>query len=178
LADRGGRFDIDNDRVVDIDQIVGGVGKEGLSAMGSGPTGRRIDRRDELGRDFGRRSESSVVENSQILLNSPTCSFRRKPFLTLDPVLPAGVRLDQAGIDRKAFAANQTLCDAALQDRLKNASQEIALAETAMPVLRESGMIGDIAVEPEPAKPPVRQIEVGLFAEAPLGADTEAVPDG
>jgi hypothetical protein len=46
-----------------------------------------------------------------------------------------------------------------------------------MPVLREGGMIGDIAVEPEPAEPPVRQIEVDLFAEAPLGADTEAIPD-
>ena len=38
-------------------------------------------------------------------------------------------------------------------------------------------MIGDITVEPEPAEPPVRQIEVDLFAETPLGADTEAVPD-
>ena len=38
-------------------------------------------------------------------------------------------------------------------------------------------MIGDIAVEPEPAEPPVRQIEVDLFAEAPLGADADAVAD-
>jgi hypothetical protein len=74
--------------------------------MGSGPTGRRIGRRDELGRDFGRRPESSVVKPSQILLNSPACGFRRKPFLTLDPLLPVGIRLDQAGIDRKAFAAD------------------------------------------------------------------------
>ena len=91
-------------------------------------------------------------------------------------LLPIGIRLDQTGIDRKGFAANQTLCDAALQDRLKNASQQIALAETAMPVLREGGMIRDIAVEPEPAEPPVRQIEVHLFAETPLRADTEADP--
>ena len=38
-------------------------------------------------------------------------------------------------------------------------------------------MIRDIAVEPEPAKPPVRQIEVDLFAEAPLGADAKAITD-
>ena len=38
-------------------------------------------------------------------------------------------------------------------------------------------MIGDIAVEPEPAEPPVRQIEVDLFAETPLGADAEAIAD-
>ena len=93
------------------------------------------------------------------------------------PFLPVGVRLDQAGIDRKAFAANQPLRDAALQDRLKDAPQKIALAETAMPVLREGGVIGDIAVEPEPAEPPVCQVEMDLFAEPPLGADTEAVAD-
>jgi hypothetical protein len=38
-------------------------------------------------------------------------------------------------------------------------------------------MIGHMAIEPEPAEPPVRQIEVDLFAEAPLGADAEAVAD-
>jgi hypothetical protein len=96
-------------------------------------------------------SESSVVEYSQILLNGPACGFWRKSFLALHALLAVGVRLDQAGIDRKAFAANRTVCDAALQDRLKDAPQEIALAETAMPVLREGGMIVDIAVESEPA---------------------------
>ena len=43
-----------------------------------------------------------------------------------------------------------------------------------MPVLREGGMIGDITVEPEPAEPPVSQIEVDLFAETPFGADTRS----
>ena len=38
-------------------------------------------------------------------------------------------------------------------------------------------MIGDITVEPEPAEPSVRQIEVDLFAEAPLGADADAATD-
>src|ERR1700730_4663932 len=46
-----------------------------------------------------------------------------------------------------------------------------------MPVLREGGMIGHIAVEPEPAEPPVGQIEGDVLAQAPLGADTEAVAD-
>jgi hypothetical protein len=59
----------------------------------------------------------------------------------------------------------------------KDAPKKIALAKTAMPVLREGGMIGDIAVQPEPTKPSVRQIEVGLLTEASLGADTETVTD-
>jgi hypothetical protein len=36
-------------------------------------------------------------------------------------------------------------------------------------------MIRDIAIEPKPAEPPVPEIEVDLFAEAPLGANTVAV---
>src|SRR5208282_5940639 len=41
LPDRGGRFDINDDPVIDIDQIVGGIGEECLSTMGSGPSHRR-----------------------------------------------------------------------------------------------------------------------------------------
>ena len=36
-------------------------------------------------------------------------------------------------------------------------------------------MIGNIAIEPEPTKPTIGQIEVNLLAKPPFGADTEAV---
>ena len=38
-------------------------------------------------------------------------------------------------------------------------------------------MVGHIAVQPEPAEPAVRQVEVNLLAQPPLGADAEAVAD-
>jgi hypothetical protein len=38
LPDRRCRFDINNDSVFDIDQVVGGIGKERLPSMGSGPS--------------------------------------------------------------------------------------------------------------------------------------------
>ena len=101
--------------------------------------------------------------------------LRRKSLLALDTLLPVRLRLDQAGIDRKAFAADQALTDAAPQHRLKQPSEQVALAEAAVPVLRERGMIRHAAVEPEPAEPAVRQIEVDLLAQAPLGADAEAI---
>ena len=102
-----------------------------------------------FGHDISRSAEGLIVEHGQILFDRPAGCFRWQSLLTLDSLLPIGIRLDQTGIDRKGFAANQSLSDAALQDRFKDASQEIALAETAMPVLREGGMIGDIAVEPK-----------------------------
>ncbi len=36
-------------------------------------------------------------------------------------------------------------------------------------------MVGHIAIEPEAAEPPIRQIEVNLLAQAPLGANAGAV---
>jgi hypothetical protein len=44
LPDGGGRLDINDNRIVDIDQIIGRVGKEGLPAVGAGPTRRGICR--------------------------------------------------------------------------------------------------------------------------------------
>lgn len=44
LSDRGRRFDINDDPVGDIDQVVGGIGEERLPTMGSGPARCRIGR--------------------------------------------------------------------------------------------------------------------------------------
>ena len=38
-------------------------------------------------------------------------------------------------------------------------------------------MVGDITVKPEPAEPPVGQIEMDFLAQAPLGADAKAITD-
>ena len=46
-----------------------------------------------------------------------------------------------------------------------------------MPVLGEGRVIRHLANEPEPAEPPVSQIEMDLFAQPPLRTDAEAVAD-
>jgi hypothetical protein len=38
-------------------------------------------------------------------------------------------------------------------------------------------MIGYMAVEPKPAKPPIGQIEMDFLAQTPLGADAKAITD-
>src|SRR5206468_9122552 len=45
------------------------------------------------------------------------------PILTCDRALLIGIRLDQARIDRKAFAANQTGRDARLDDSLEHVAE-------------------------------------------------------
>jgi hypothetical protein len=104
-------------------------------------------------------------------------SFGGQSLLNFDAVLPARVCLDQAGIDRKTFSANQSLVDATAQDGFEQPSQQIALSETTMTVLRESRMVGDITIKPKAAKPAIRQVQVDLFAQAPFGSDPETVSD-
>jgi hypothetical protein len=45
------RLDVDDHAVVGVDQIIGGVGEEGMAFVRAGPLRRRIGPGDELGRD-------------------------------------------------------------------------------------------------------------------------------
>jgi hypothetical protein len=44
-----------------------------------------------------------------------------------------------------------------------------------MPVLGEGRMVGDMPVEPKPAKPPIGQIEMDFLTKAPLGTNAKAI---
>ena len=60
LPDRGGGLDVDDERVVDIDQIIGRIGEEGLPAMRRGPARGRVGWRDELGRHVGHGAKAGA----------------------------------------------------------------------------------------------------------------------
>ena len=88
-----------------------------------------------------------------------------------------GVGLDDAGIDREAFAADQPLAHAATQHALEHVTEGVALAEATVAVLGEGRVIGHRSVQVEPAEPAIRQVQVNLLAQPALGADAEAVAD-
>jgi hypothetical protein len=121
--------------------------------------------------------KACILEDSQILFDRSTRRLRRKSLVTFDPLLPIGIGLDQARIDCKSFAADQSLLDATAQDALEHAAEEVALPEAAVPVLGERRVIRHRPIQTEPAEPPVSQIEVNLIAQAPLRSDAEAVTD-
>ena len=77
--DRGRRLDINDDPVVDIDQVVSGIGEERLT-MGTGPSRSRIG---QLGHHVGGSTEGSIVER-RIFSDFPACRFWRQPFLACD----------------------------------------------------------------------------------------------
>ena len=76
-----------------------------------------------------------------------------------------GVCLDDAGVDREAFASDQALAHASTQHALEHMAEGIALAEPAMPVLGEGRMIGHGVFEIESAEPPIGQVQLDLFAK-------------
>ena len=131
------RLDIDNDRVVGIDQVVGRIGKERWPAVRRRPPRRWIGRCDELGRHFACRAECCIVEGGEIFLDGTPGRGRRQTRGALDAIAVTGVSLDQTGVDGKAFTADQSGVDAALQNGLEQPPQQIALAEAAMAVLRK-----------------------------------------
>ena len=56
---------------------------------------------------------------------------------------------NHAGVNREGFAPDDPFLHAARHHRLEQLAQEIALAETAVAVLGEGRMIGNVAVEPQ-----------------------------
>ena len=75
----------------------------------------RVGRLDELGRHLACRTERRIVEDGEIFLDSASRCLGWQPRGAFDAVAVTGVRLDQAGVDSKAFATDQTLSKAALQ---------------------------------------------------------------
>jgi hypothetical protein len=155
LPDGATGLDIDDDGVVEVDQIVGGVSEEGVALQGSGPLRRRIGARDELRLRLAGRAPGGFVEGVEILADRAARPGEIVPIDRLGRfrrALLVGVGPDQAGIDRKAFAADEPFRDAAPNRRLEQFAQEITVTEAAMPVLREGRVIRDVAFEPEPAE--------------------------
>src|SRR5256885_13546560 len=114
------------------------IGEEGWSAMRRGPPCCRIGWRDELGRHFACRPECRIVEDGEILLDRTAARIRWQTRGTVDAIAVAGVGLDQAGINGKALAADQSLVDAALQHRLEQTSQQVTIAKAAVAGLSAS----------------------------------------
>src|SRR5215469_17478697 len=103
--------------------------------------------------------------------------LRSLPLAARYAALPVRISPNHAGINRESFTADQPFGDAALYGRLEHLAQQIAVAETTVPVLRKSRMVRHRSVEPQPAKPSITEVQMDIIAQPPLRADAEAVPD-
>ena len=87
LADRAARLDIDDDGMVEVDQVVGGVGEEGMPLQRAGPLRRGIGPRDELRLDLAGRAPGGLVQRVEILPHRAAGRRHRLPVDRL-PTLP------------------------------------------------------------------------------------------
>ena len=180
-------LDVHDDPGLQIDQVVGRVGVERRPARCGGPARRGIGQRDVLARRRWLRWLVVVVarrvglfERIQVLAHGAARSSVLAPVGGLGPRNTAravGVGLDDAGVDREAFAADQAFAHAATQHALEYMPQGVALAEAAVPVLGEGRVVRDRVFQVQPAEPAIRQVQVDLLAQPALGANAEAVAD-
>ena len=146
--------------------------------MRARPLRRRVRWRDELRNNLAGRTPGGVIERVEIF---PHRAPRRRQLLPIDLIrageraLFVGVRRDQAGIDGKAFTANQALSHRPPHHHLEQVTERVAVAEAAMAGLREARMIGNATLQTEAAKPPIGQVQVNLVAQPALGTNAEAV---
>src|SRR5438046_2723521 len=168
LPDRSRRLDIDDDRRLQVDQVVVGVGKERMPFVSAGPLRGRIRPGDELRYRLAGCAPGSLIQGIEIF---PDGSARPGDGLPVDIIRPGsrallvGIGSNQAGIDRKGSPVDQPFGDAAPDHSLEQLAQQIAIAEAAMPILGEGRVLWHLAVEPEPTEPAVSEVQVNLLAQ-------------
>src|SRR5260221_6645032 len=111
LANGPRGFNVNDDAELHVDEIIVGVSEKCRSLVSSGPLGRRIGWRDELRHHVAGGAPRRIVEACKILLHRAAGALRitiPAPVLTRDRALLVGVSLDQARVDCKTFATDQT----------------------------------------------------------------------
>lgn len=134
-TDSRGGFNIDNHGVCQIDEIVGAVSEEGLPAMGACPARRGIGRRQIFGGNGRCSPKRCGIEHLQILPGSMVDDIRGQALFTGHTALAVRVGFDQAGVDGKALATDQSLIDATRDSHFEQFPHQVAIPEAAVAVL-------------------------------------------
>ncbi|OAI26419.1 hypothetical protein A1351_14905 [Methylosinus sp. R-45379] len=180
LSDGARRFDVHDYSVIRIDQIIGRVREEGVALMRAGPLRRGVRSRDELRRHGRSSAECGVIERRKIFARRAArviFDFGGVPFAARNGALLVGVGSDQTCIDGEAAGADKAFGHATLDDRFEELAQNVALAKATVPVLGESRMVRDLAVQPEAAEPAIGEIEMHFLAQAAFRTNAQAVAD-
>jgi hypothetical protein len=132
-------LNVDNDRVLDVDEIIEPVAElHPLVGLGS-PRGTGIARRYHLRWLAIRIGLGHRFERREIFLNRAGLALRLGPLdlIWRLAMVTAGIGLHHAGIDGKAFTLDQSGRHAGRNDTLEYVPKHIARSKPVQPVLRE-----------------------------------------
>jgi hypothetical protein len=104
LPDSSRRLNIDDDRRLQVDQVVVGVGKEGMPFMSAGPLRGRIRPGDELRYRLAGCAPGGLIQGIEIFPDGSARPGNGFPVNIIRPgsrALLVGIGSNQAGIDRK-----------------------------------------------------------------------------
>ncbi len=144
LADRTCRLNIENDRSLQIDQIIVRISEERVPFVSASPLSRGIGSGDELRRYLAGGTPCSLIESVEILPYGASAGGKALPvrvFCTRDRSLLIGFGGDQAGVHRKSFAANQAFLNTAAHHGLEDMPERITIPEATIAVLPAEGGI-------------------------------------
>ena len=122
-----------------------------------------------------------IIQRVEILMHRVWCIFgldlSEISIHLSQGVLALGISLYQASIDGKALATHQSIFDTLRNALLKHAAQEVAVAKPSVPVLGKGRMIRHEVRQIEPAKLPIRKVEMHIIAEPTLRPDSHHIPN-
>ncbi|CAM7187995.1 hypothetical protein ESCOCP334B_25615 [Escherichia coli] len=99
---RRGSFHVHDHTVLSVDQVIRGVGKKGRATWRCCPTGLRISERNFLGKSLSQRL---FIKGFEVLAHCAAAELWIVPIdlISRHPTLPAGIRLNDAGVDGETF---------------------------------------------------------------------------
>lgn len=145
----------------------------------AGPLRRRVGRCDELWHHVACSTPGGIIKVRQIILHGALCRRRIdivSPFVARGRAALVGVSCDQARIDGKAFATDQTCPDAGSDNAFEHLAENVVLTEALVACAREGRMIGDPVFDAEAAELAISEIELNLAAQRAFRTDREHVP--
>jgi len=95
-----------------------------------------------------------LIESGEEFLDRPRLAFWVRPvdLIWRLAVIATGVGFNHACVDRKSFTLNETRIHARSYYRLEELPEEVAVAETSMPIDRECRVVGHFVFEIEAAE--------------------------